>query len=346
MKNSFMLYVMCVLPQIGCSDVAKLKVLVIDDETQEPMPGVVVRGGFEVDNGWLAWTESSRPNEDFKVTDRQGLCSVQGRTNCGEAGAAVRKVPIGYYRPSEGVGFSFKKKDFLGVWQPDNLVVTIRLQRVEHPIPLFVKRVGDHINRSKVGYVDGTNTLFKYDLVVGDYLPPDGRGEVADLVVESRLTSLFSTNIYRQTMFFYDFTNTMSFPGEGNGVVSSMTRATDGIRLRVAPEEGYERAAVSRCGNRMKVMPPNIWDDVYTECNPNRCHYFRIRSRYDESGNLVGGYYGKIYGDFEIGCRLRYGGCSVEFLYYLNPTPLDRNLEWDMKTNLCPNPGNLGERRP
>ncbi len=37
---------------------------------------------------------------------------------------------------------------------------------------------------------------------------------------------------------------------------------------------------------------------------------------------------------------------GVRFLYCLNPTPLDRNLEWDMKTNLCPDPGNLGERRP
>ena len=32
--------------------------------------------------------------------------------------------------------------------------------------------------------------------------------------------------------------------------------------------------------------------------------------------------------------------------YYLNPTPLDRNLEWDMRNNLYPNPGSLGERRP
>ena len=37
---------------------------------------------------------------------------------------------------------------------------------------------------------------------------------------------------------------------------------------------------------------------------------------------------------------------GFEMAYYLNPTPLDRNLEWDMKTNLCPDPGNLGERRP
>lgn len=346
MKSSHVLYVMCLLPQVVCSDMAKIKVLVIDDVTQEPLPGIVVRGGFEMDNGWLAWSKTSRPNEDFKVTDQQGMCRVQGQTNCGEAGACARKVPVGYYRLESGVGFSFDRKDFLGVWQPDNLVATIRLQRVEHPIPLFVKRVGDHINRSKVGHVDGTNTLFRYDLVLGDYLPPDGHGEVSDLVVESRLTSLTTTNLYRQTMVFYDFTNTMSFPGDGNGMVSLMTRETDGIRLRVAPVEGYERASDIHCGNRKKVIPPNIWDDSYTECDPNRCYYFRIRSRYDENGNLVGGYYGKIYGDFEIGCRLRYGGCSVEFLYYLNPTPLDRNLEWDMKTNLCPNPGNIGERRP
>ena len=37
---------------------------------------------------------------------------------------------------------------------------------------------------------------------------------------------------------------------------------------------------------------------------------------------------------------------SVEFLYYLNPTPLDRNLEWDMKNNLCPNPGKIGAPQP
>ena len=330
---------------IAIADTARIAAKIIDDETGRPVEGVSVIGSFRDDIGWRAWTESVKPDLDCQMSDREGLCRMSGRTNCGDASFWVKSVPDGYYKAG-GHCYRFKEKNLLGIWQPDNLVATIRLQRVEHPIPLFVKRVGDHINRSKVGYVDGTNTLFKYDLVVGDYLPPDGRGEVADLVVESRLTSLFSTNIYRQTMFFYDFTNTMSFPGEGNGVVPSMTRATDGIRLRVAPEEGYERAAVSRCGNRMKVMPPNIWDDVYTECNPNRCHYFRIRSRYDESGNLVGGYYGKIYGDFEIGCRLRYGGCSVEFLYYLNPAPLDRNLEWDRKTNLCPDPGNLGMRRP
>ena len=37
---------------------------------------------------------------------------------------------------------------------------------------------------------------------------------------------------------------------------------------------------------------------------------------------------------------------APSFMYYLNPTSLDRNLEWDMKTNLCPNPGPLSYPMP
>ena len=32
---------------------------------------------------------------------------------------------------------------------------------------------------------------------------------------------------------------------------------------------------------------------------------------------------------------------EIKFLYYLNPKSIDRNLEWDMKTNLCTDPGCL-----
>ena len=84
----------------------------------------------------------------------------------------------------------------------------------------------------------------------------------------------------------------------------------------------------------------------FDDTDENRCYTFRIRSRYDGNGKLAEARYGKIYGDFKFEGHLDRGIIAVRFLYYLNPTPLDRNLEWDMKTNLCPNPGNLGERRP
>ena len=59
--------------------------------------------------------------------------------------------------------------------------------------------------------------------------------------------------------------------------------------------------------------------------------YFRVRTKLDESGNVVSARYGKIYGDL------------AQFTYYFNPTPNDRNVEFDLKqnlmTNLKPNEG-------
>ena len=78
----------------------------------------------------------------------------------------------------------------------------------------------------------------------------------------------------------------------------------------------------------------------------DRCYYIRIRTEFDESDNVRKAIYGKIYGDFKLEDK-KNGIKDVSFLYYLNPTPNDRNLEWDMKNNLCPKPGDIGgEPRP
>jgi hypothetical protein len=42
----------------------------------------------------------------------------------------------------------------------------------------------------------------------------------------------------------------------------------------------------------------------------------------DATGKIISANYGKIYGDF------------MNFSYYLNPTPNDRNVEFDPKRNL------------
>jgi hypothetical protein len=47
-----------------------------------------------------------------------------------------------------------------------------------------------------------------------------------------------------------------------------------------------------------------------------------VRTVKDHAGNIVSARYGKIYGDF------------MQFSYYLNPTPNDRNIEFDPKQNL------------
>jgi len=315
------------------SGTARIEVQMIDDVTSAPVPGVVVVGTFRDDIGWRTWTESARTDVDREVTDSAGRCIVSGKTNCGKAGFFVEEVPKGYYK-DVGWNRRFTTKNALGIWQPDDVVVTVRLHRVEHPIPLKVRRIGDHVNVSTVGRFDGTNMLLKFDLAVGDYLPPDGLGKVADMVFSTRVENTLTTNVNRRVERYFDMNNEIYFPGRGNGLIARMPPATAGVRLRIAPDFGYESSSVLRCGDRIKHVGPNVFHEKYTDTDPNRCYYFRIRSEYDGKGNLVGGYYGKIYEDFKLGFNLK-TGCSVEFVYYLNPNALDRNLEWDCRHNLA-----------
>ncbi len=329
----------------ACADTAHISAYVIDEITHAPIPSIKVSASFSNDNGWKAWTESAPIYHDTQETDVNGFCTLKGKTNIGRAGCGVDKQGEKYYGAG-GRGFHFTKKNLFGVWQPDNLVATIRLQRVEHPIPLFVKNV-----RPKVasGTFDGTNAVLRYDLVLGDWLPPEGKGECADLEIRTRLTidEVLQVGKYKDwKKTFFTFSNTVRFPGEGNGCRAEMTSPTAGIKLRNAPEAGYGKTIVNRFGVKRKIVGPNVNEAEYSDSNPNRCYYFRIRSRFDDKGNLVEAYYGKVYGDFNFHGRWDLGFRGVDFLYYLNPKSLDRNLEWDIKTNLCPTAGKHESQQP
>lgn len=329
----------------ACADTAHVSAYVIDEITHAPIPSIKVSASFSNDNGWKAWTESAPIYHDTQETDVNGFCTLKGKTNIGRAGCGVDKQGEKYYGAG-GRGFHFTKKNLFGVWQPDNLVATIRLQRVEHPIPLFVKNV-----RPKVasGTFDGTNAVLRYDLVLGDWLPPEGKGERADLEIRTKLTidEVLQVGKYKDwKKTFFTFSNTVRFPGEGNGCRAEMTSPTAGIKLRNAPEAGYGKTIVNRFGVKRKIVGPNVNEAEYSDSNPNRCYYFRIRSRFDDKGNLVEAYYGKVYGDFNFHGRWDLGFRGVDFLYYLNPKSLDRNLEWDMKTNLCPTAGRHESQQP
>ena len=76
-----------------------------------------------------------------------------------------------------------------------------------------------------------------------------------------------------------------------------------------------------------------------------RCYFFRIRTEFDELGKIKSAIHGKIYGDFKL-IGKKNGIKWVSFFYYLNQTLNDRNLEWDMQHNLCPNVKDIGVPEP
>ena len=324
-------------------DVAKLGVLVLDESTGLPVKDVLVRGGFENYHGWLAVKGAPPPNEDFVRTDADGRCTVRGRTNNGEAGAAVEEAPSGYYCPYFGEGFTFRRKNILGIWQPDNVVVTIRLQRVEHPIPLFVKYVSNAspVSGSRDIFPKGEDTV-RYDLVMGDWLPPVGSGKVADVeFTRHPRKTLYEIEIQKfgekEKYEAYRDSMTVNFLGKDNGLMELHPPPDLGLRIRTAPGTGYSSTYESWHQTDF-VDGSFVTRKVTKSYDENRCFCFRIRTRHDASGKIVEAYYGKIYGDIYFS----WGVSNVCMLYYLNLTPLDRNLEWDRKTNLNPEKRRMG----
>ncbi len=117
----------------------------------------------------------------------------------------------------------------------------------------------------------------------------------------------------------------------GNVLVELHPPPSYRLRIRTAPEDGYRSEYLCWRGTNRKLEDDSNYDE-------NRCFCFRIRTRRDDRGRIVGAYYGKIYGDITFAYQFRpeFVPASVCMSYYLNPTPLDRNLEWDRKTNLGP----------
>ena len=326
------------------ADTAKVSALVIDDKGRMPIAGVTVTAYFTVDIGWRAWSEPSPPNTDSALTDLEGCCRLSGKTNCGRVGCWVNVPPSGYYPPRRGWEHTYTEKSLLGVWLPENLVATIKLQRVEHPIALFVKQFNgggaDFVNLDLFDKGDGCLQL---DMVKGEWLPPVGNGEHAD-VVFNRLPHEdlgVGTNFNGRTGTAYRDLMSVNFMGDDNGLVEVAYSPKAGLMIRHAPSDGYVSKYLCWKGCNKKLNDSNSFDE-------NRNFAIRIRTKRDGQGKIVSAHYGKIYGDITFK-KLFGKGVAVaapSFLYYLNPTPLDRNLEWDMKNNLCPNPGNIGQLQP
>jgi hypothetical protein len=137
-----------------------------------------------------------------------------------------------------------------------------------------------------------------YDLTAGDWVAPYGNGANTDFIfTENHLDSKSG------------YTFTISFPNPGDGIqgfaMSESEKGSGFHSQHEAPVDGYEP----------KYEQTHMHD-------ANRVYYFRVRTVLDHQGNVTSAYYGKIYGDF------------MQFTYYLNPTPNDRNIEFDPKQNL------------
>jgi hypothetical protein len=280
---------------------AKVTVHVVDEE-RRPMANVDV--GITFDEPTYKpgkWGSSDVLTRSGK-TNNEGLFSAaEPSGNYVNSGA---KAP-GYYN-AHGEPVKFWKTEGRK-WQPWNPAIELVLKKIINPIPMYARRV----NRA----VPAQNEDLGFDMFVGDFVTPYGQGKTADMI--------FRLEVTERTKKDYDYKLTVAFPNTADGILPfNPTSRLQGSALRSpysAPEKGFLPSWTVTRSRRPGSAENSNYDPE------KHGYFFRIRSSVDKSGKILSAYYGKIYGDF------------MNFTYYLNPTPNDRNIEFDPKRNLFTN---------
>lgn len=280
---------------------AKITVRVLD-ERRNPVSGADVRATLQkAELNPQNWGTGRDNKLAVESTGSDGEATFEGYSD-GELGGGVRKD--GYYRGWwQPYKFVQRTEDR---WQPWNPTVDVVLKQIVSPIAMYAHRV----NRA----LPTESETSGFDLFVGDFVAPYGRGATADLTL--KLEPADSPTPREQHKLVVSFQNSK----DGLVPFSPLAEARGSLLKSPynAPDSGYlPRWTVTR------HQPETGASANY---DPRKHGYFfRIRSVTDSSGKIVSANYGKIYGDF------------MNFTYYLNPTPNDRNIEFDPKRNLFTN---------
>ncbi|HAL92636.1 MAG TPA: hypothetical protein DCM68_06395 [Verrucomicrobia bacterium] len=210
-------------------------------------------------------------------------------------------------------------------WQPWNPTIELSLRRILNPIPMYVKDM-----RMDVNPFPALDENLGYDLEKGDWLSPYGIGQIADFIFQVHCDWSEGKSPYGEQ--YYHATLELTFSNEDDGIIEfrdSQPELEGSIfRLsRFAPESGYtNRWFAERFTNKEGSTLATI--SQRKDLN----YFFRVRTKKDETGKIVSAHYGKIRGPLDFGFRGKRNGLGMT--YYLNPTPNDRNMEFDPNRNL------------
>lgn len=220
----------------------------------------------------------------------------------------------GYYRSIQK--YEFKSSSLLlNRWEPWNPTIEVLLKKKRNPVAMYMKGTDD----LKVPVFDKSIKSIGYDLEKGAMVAPYGSGVVSDFV--------FTFHANDRAYSDYECNFTLTFSNEHDGIQEYLFDSKNQSLYKwpfEAPESGY----VGNLSKEKSMIPGR----GYKSNEKDNVHYlFRVRTKVDKDGKVVGGLYGKIGKEFEFDPK-----GAIFFGYYLNPDGT-RNLEEDPKKNLFKN---------
>ncbi|BET65272.1 hypothetical protein ASA1KI_01900 [Opitutales bacterium ASA1] len=250
--------------------------------------------------------------------------------------SARTEMSLGTFLRAEKTGHYTAQLDNTGNFQIPQGTATVPLV-----LPRVIKPVALHAARVSSIKLPAQGEWLGYDLAAADWVPPHGKGKTADLrfkyskeftgwkysdaeMAESRRINKDQTE--EQIRAYYGKWRgvlEVSFPGPKEGVAEETARYWYYNEMRLphsAPEEGYKPSLRYEANTYEPRQPEKLVG-----------YYLRTRVRLDADGDIISANYAKIYGDLRFDAR-----GTVSFWYYFNPTPNDRNLEFDPARNLFP----------
>lgn len=275
------------------------------DEDGNVVPGVAVDAEFPA---WNKWKGSTDTNGLFVVDGEAGVFEVFWRVN-----------KEGYY---SGRGkFEFQKVAN-GSWQPWSPIATQLVRRIMNPVPMYAKKVATKIPK--------TNTDLGFDFTVGDWVSPYGKGHCVDVIFgySNRVSGVRD----------FEGRLALTFPNVLDGICENSVRFKDSwfTLPRYAPDQGYATNWFAYiCQTPLKGRHGEK-TDAFLGGNAQKSYFVRVRSKVDENGKLEEAHYAKIVGEIEAS-GIAGPWTALAFTYYINPTPNDRNMEFDPKKNLLQN---------
>ena len=319
------------------------------DEDGKPLPGA--RGesvSFNPKNG--------RHGGDDWVADQSGLLICKDPPNyfttdvritlsSGDAAAGWKSYDV-----------TLTQFDFLRFEEP-KLALKLTLPYVRKPIPLKAKQEGfshrrvngpKDIEPADPRLPDLAITEVGYDAELLEPMPPHGQGKHMDFTI--KVTSVFrgfeDANLERRAVvdseigtFTFDegkvrygnwtHSVTYRFPNKGDGIVLS-PQFWSYCKLAVphkAPEEGYGSELTLKEEVRQVYNLTTLSN--YRDKMKNNGMFLRVRTQLDKDGKVVSANYAKI-----VSPLVTTLSAGNVFKIFYNPTPNDRNLEYDLQTNL------------